>query len=71
MLILLILLFLILSFYFVYGRGIDTGTGEVEDIEALAEAVGSIDVNMKYIKENFIMIPKNMINFNNIINPNL
>ena len=70
-LILLILLFLILSFYFVYGRGIDTGTGEVEDIEALAEAVGSIDVNMKYIKENFIMIPKNMINFNNIINPNL
>tara|TARA_B100001121_G_scaffold169484_1_gene147977 strand:+ start:7463 stop:8047 length:585 start_codon:yes stop_codon:yes gene_type:complete len=70
-LILLILLFIILSFYFVYGRGIDATSGEVEDIEALAEAVGSIDVNMKYIKENFIMIPKNMINFNNIMNPNL
>ena len=64
LLILLILLFIILSFLFVKGRGVESKS---KDIEALAEAVGSIDVgSMKYLKENFIMIPKNMINFNNI-----
>lgn len=64
MLLLLISLFIILSFLFVKGRGVESKS---KDIEALAEAVGSIDIgSMKYLKENFIMIPKNMINFNNI-----
>jgi hypothetical protein len=66
LLLLFILLFIILSFLFVKGRGIDSESGD-SNLEALAEAVGSIDIgNMKYLKENFIMIPKNMINFNNI-----
>tara|TARA_A100001015_G_C14869731_1_gene663826 strand:+ start:362 stop:928 length:567 start_codon:yes stop_codon:yes gene_type:complete len=69
MLILLILLFLILSFYFVKGRGIDSKDSNIQD---LSEAVSDATLSMKYLKENFIMIPKNMINFNNnIINPNL
>ena len=63
-LILLILVFLILSFYFVQGRGVDSTVG---NIEALAEATALAgDFNMKYLKENFVMIPKNMINLNNI-----
>tara|TARA_Y100000590_G_C15656746_1_gene990937 strand:+ start:187 stop:762 length:576 start_codon:yes stop_codon:yes gene_type:complete len=64
MLTLLILVFLILSFYFVQGRGVDSTVG---NIEALAEATALAgDFNMKYLKENFVMIPKNMINLNNI-----
>lgn len=67
LLILFISLFLILSFYFVQGRGLESTS---TDIEALAEAVSAVDLNMKYLKENFVMIPKNMINFNNFIAPN-
>ena len=64
LLILLILAFIILSFYYVKGRGVET---KGRDIEALAEAVSQAEFNMKYLKENFVMIPKNIVNFS----PNL
>ena len=64
MLTLLILVFLILSFYFVQGRGIDSTAGNIEAVAEASAMAG--DFNMKYLKENFVMIPKNMINLNNI-----
>lgn len=64
LLILLIIAFIILSFFFVKGRGAET---KGKDIEALAEAVSQAGFNMKYLKENFVMIPKNIVNFS----PNL
>ena len=65
---LLVLLFLILSFLFIEGRGVETKETNIEDLTAVLndQELG----NMKYFTENFIMIPKKMINFNNLVNPN-
>jgi hypothetical protein len=67
---LLVLLFIISSFQSIKGDGISSG--DDSNIEAVSQAVtGSsndlISVNMKYIKENFVLIPKNLVN----ITPNL
>jgi hypothetical protein len=63
-LILLIIIFIILSFEIIKGRGTET---KATDIEALSEAVSSS--NMKFLKENFVMIPKSMMKTS--INPSL
>ena len=65
----LITLFIILSFYYVKDRGVKEGDVGLDlKMEALAEATRDVNfANLKYLKENFIIIPKNMINFN----PNL
>ena len=65
---LLVLLFIILSFLFIEGRGIESEETNIEDLTAV---LNDQDIgNIKYLTENFIMIPKKMINFNNLINPN-
>ena len=62
----LITLFIILSFYYVKDRGVKEGDVGLDlKMEALAEATRGVEfANLKYLKENFIIIPKNMINFN-------
>lgn len=65
LLFLLIFAFIIISFLFIKDRGIKI---EDNDVEALADAVNNTsNIEMKYLKDNFIMIPKNIIN----LNPNL
>jgi hypothetical protein len=59
-LVILIILFIVFSFVFVKDRGVESSDKNIED---LSEAIFEAQSNIKYLKENFIMIPKNLVNF--------
>lgn len=70
LLLFLIILFIVSTFIFIKGRGV-VGEGSEADVEVLAEATESGEGSkLKYLTnfnnmENFVLVPKSMIKFNN------